>query len=104
MLKKMRQIFRFIASVSLLLTTISCECGYNACHKTDPKKLNIHLIAHSHDDVGWMVPADEYYNSVRVIITNVVKSLELSSQRKFTQVEIYFFHRWWREQSQQTQD
>ena len=87
-----------------LFTTIVGECGYNACHKTDPKKLNIHLIAHSHDDVGWMTTPDDYYNSVRTIIDSVVKQLEANSERRFTQVEMYFFHRWWKEQNQQTQD
>jgi len=28
----------------------------------------------------------------------------VSPNRRFTQVESYFFHRWWREQTQQTQD
>ena len=79
-------------------------CGYDACHKTDSKKLNIHMIPHSHDDVGWMTTPDDYYNAVREIITNVVKELQANPQRRFIQVEIYFFHRWWQEQNQQTRD
>ena len=101
----MRQILLFIAIVSILLTTISCLCGYNACHKTDPKKINFHLIPHTHDDVGWEQTPDGYYNSmVRRIITNVVKSLQVSPNRRFTYVEMFFFHRWWSEQNKQTQD
>ena len=98
----MKIILRLIA-LSLFVSLISSECGYNACHKTDNKKLNIHLIPHSHDDVGWMTTPDGYYESVRQIITNVVKSLEANASRRFIQVEQYFFHRWWTEQNAATQ-
>ena len=87
------------------LRPISSECGYNGCPKIDPKKLNIHVVAHSHDDVGYRSTPDRYYgDSVRDIITNVVKSLQANPQRRFIQVEIYFFHRWWKEQNQQMRD
>ena len=94
----------FVCLFPLIATSVSAECGYDSCHKTDHNKLNIHLIPHSHDDVGWMVTPDYYYDSVREIITAVTKSLHKESARKFTQVEIYFFHRWWKEQNKQTQD
>ena len=29
-------------------------CRYDACQATDPNKLNIHIVAHSHDDAGWL--------------------------------------------------
>ncbi len=94
-----------VLSLSLFVTTITAECGYSLCHKTDPKKLNIHLIAHSHDDVGWLRTVDDYYIfEVINIITNVVKSLQVSPNRKFTQVETYFFHRWWSEQNEDTKN
>ena len=30
------------------------KCGYQNCPKPKPGKINVHLIAHSHDDVGWL--------------------------------------------------
>ena len=98
----MYKILCLLICLGTALVEINGECGYSACHKTDPKKLNIHLIAHSHDDVGWMISADEYYNYVRTIINSVVTSLKANPERKFTQVEMYFFHRWWSEQNEQT--
>jgi hypothetical protein len=98
---KMSLILALILNLSIFVTKITAECGYSACHKTDPKKLNIHLIPHTHDDVGWMRTVDDYYNfEVRNIINNVVKSLQVSPNRKFTYVESYFFHRWWTEQNE----
>jgi lysosomal alpha-mannosidase len=92
-----------ITAITLSAKPIKAECGYNACPKTDPTKLNIHIIAHSHDDVGWLKTADHYYiDSVRDIITNVVKSLKSNANRKFTQVETYFFNHWWNEQTEDT--
>ena len=101
--KKMKEILYLCLCLLSLLTVISGECGYNQCRKTDPKKLNIHVIAHSHDDVGWELPADYLYDFfVRTIINSVVQALQVNPERKFTQVEMYFCHRWWREQNDTT--
>lgn len=36
-------------------------CGYDACNLGDPTKLNVHIVAHTHDDVGWLKTVDQYY-------------------------------------------
>jgi lysosomal alpha-mannosidase len=86
-----------------LVNEVIGECGYNSCPETDPKKLNIHVISHSHDDVGWVNSVDKLYeDEVEHVITNVIKSLSIKANRKFTQVETYFFNRWWIEQNNET--
>jgi hypothetical protein len=85
----MSLISAIVLSLSLFVTTIVAECGYSLCHKTGPKKLSIHLIPHSHDDVGWLRTVDEYYIFEVRNITNYVKSLQVSPNRRFTQVETY---------------
>jgi len=74
--------------------------------------LNIHVVSHTHDDVGWLKTPDEYYygaNSsiqnagVQYILDTVVMALQANPERKFIYVEIAFFYRWWREQNPTTQ-
>ena len=70
--------------------------------------INVHLIPHTHDDVGWIRTADEYFWGVRLrvekmqgpgqvqyILDTVIMALEQDPKRKFVYVEIYFFMKWW---------
>eukprot|EP00457_Paulinella_chromatophora_P000583 gb/GEZN01000583.1/.p1 GENE.gb/GEZN01000583.1/~~gb/GEZN01000583.1/.p1 ORF type:complete len:1193 (-),score=233.63 gb/GEZN01000583.1/:442-4020(-) len=76
--------------------------------KFDSGQLQVHLVAHTHDDVGWLKTVDQYYvgqNStiqvaaVQYILSNVLQMLQENPQRKFVYVEQAFFQRWWRQQS-----
>lgn len=84
---------------------------YNTSAGPVPDKLNVHLVAHTHDDVGWLKTVDQYYvgsnNSIQVaavqyILDSVISALQVDPNRKFIYVEQAFFQRWWREQTSTT--
>ncbi|KAM5582133.1 hypothetical protein ABKV19_011039 [Rosa sericea] len=91
-----------------LLAAKSEYIAYNTTAGIVPQKLNVHLVPHSHDDVGWLKTVDQYYvganNSIRGacvqnVIDSVISALLEDKNRKFIYVEIAFFQRWWRQQS-----
>ena len=64
----------------------------------------VHLINHTHDDVGWLKTVDEYFTgsktniqvaNVSQILDEVVNELLKNPDRKFTYVEMKFFSMWW---------
>uniref|UniRef100_A0AAV1T648 Alpha-mannosidase n=1 Tax=Peronospora matthiolae TaxID=2874970 RepID=A0AAV1T648_9STRA len=72
---------------------------YNTTSRVDPTKLNVHLIAHSHDDPGWLRNVDQYYvEKVQYILDTAVEELVRDPERQFMFVEQSFFQRWWHEQ------
>jgi len=79
------------------------SCGYEACHPTHPDLLNVHLVPHSHDDVGWLETVDQYYvDQVQFILDGVVRELKADPSKRFIYVEMAFFWRWFKEQDQAT--
>lgn len=73
--------------------------GYQACHPVDDNKINVHIIPHSHDDVGWLKTVDQYYyQNVQSIISSVIPALLENPDRRFVQVETAYFYMWWRDQ------
>ncbi|THD25757.1 Alpha-mannosidase [Fasciola hepatica] len=88
-------------------------CGYDACDLGLKGMLNVHLIPHTHDDVGWLKTVDQYYYGsnnaiqragVQYILDSVVQALAADPRRRFTYVEMAYFARWWRAQTLETQD
>ncbi|KAJ8363171.1 hypothetical protein SKAU_G00120020 [Synaphobranchus kaupii] len=86
-------------------------CGYKSCPETQPTMLNVHLVPHTHDDVGWLKTVDQYYYGerndiqhagVQYILDSVVEQLQQDPARRFIYVETAFFFRWWRQQNAET--
>jgi lysosomal alpha-mannosidase len=82
-------------------------------NKNTLNHLIVHVIAHTHDDVGWLKTVDQYYTGqnqsiqfagVQYILDNVIDALLKNPERKFIYVEIAFFMRWWREQNEYTKE
>ncbi|OMO52365.1 hypothetical protein COLO4_37248 [Corchorus olitorius] len=106
----------------ILIAILLCICWwcveakyivYNTTSKIVPGKLNVHLVAHTHDDVGWLKTVDQYYvgsnNSiqgacVQNVLDSIVPALLADKNRKFIYVEQAFFQRWWRDQSEAVQE
>ncbi|PRQ54348.1 putative alpha-mannosidase [Rosa chinensis] len=85
---------------------------YNTSQGIVAGKLNVHLVPHTHDDVGWLKTVDQYYvgsnNSiqgacVQNVLDSLIPALLADKNRKFIYVEIAFFQRWWRDQSDAVQ-
>lgn len=124
LLEMERQRFDLLSFISLFGIIISCpasaepECGYASCPVIDPDVLNVHLVAHSHDDVGWQKTVDQYYEGitrrewvdwrenrkagVQYTINTAVEELAMDPEKRYIQVETAFFWRWWKQQDEET--
>lgn len=121
---------RLSTSLVLLLTVLSAsrcsavplehvgsfaEKPSSECKLPEGARVDVHLVPHTHDDVGWLKTVDEYYyganNSiqhagVQYILDSVMEALANSEPdlpRHFIYVEIAFFIRWYRQQDEKTQ-
>ena len=95
----------------LLLLQLPLFSSAFVCSKSPRNEddvLQIHLVPHTHDDVGWLKTVDEYYyganNSIQIagvqyILDSVIPALEADPTRHFIYVEIAFFSRWWMQQT-----
>ncbi|XP_038060793.1 lysosomal alpha-mannosidase-like [Patiria miniata] len=104
----------FLAFLSILAFSsggVLATCGYKGCPATVPGMLNVHLVPHTHDDVGWLKTVDQYYYGdknkiqnagVQYILDTVIAELVEDPAKRFIYVEIAFFSRWWNEQTDKT--
>ena len=98
---------------------------FQSCNLGLPDKLNVHIVAHTHDDVGWLKTVDQYYygcelrfdlvkfykliflahpeitkKNVQYILDSVIDALVQNPDRRYIYVEMAFFWRWWNQQSE----
>lgn len=71
------------------------------------RTLNVHIVPHTHDDVGWLKTVDQYFYGlnntiqqahVSLILDNVLSELQdpyTTHNRTFTYVEMKFFSKWY---------
>jgi alpha-mannosidase len=104
--------------IAALLALAACDANaatlrkkpmrYNVQSERVEGKVNVHIVPHTHDDVGWLKTVDQYYyganNSIQhanvnSILDAMVAGLLEDPNRRFIYVEQAFFQRWWAEQS-----
>ncbi|KAM7276612.1 hypothetical protein ACFE04_018478 [Oxalis oulophora] len=101
-----------LSNVNIVVVESKC-IEYNTSSTIVPGKLNVHLVPHTHDDVGWLKTVDQYYVGsnntiqgacVQNVLDSLVPALLADHNRKFIYVEQAFFQRWWREQREKTKN
>ena len=90
-----------------------CPAPYSLCNPGIEGMVNVHIVPHTHDDVGWLKTVDQYYYgsntknqnaAVQYILDSVIGELAKNPSRRFVYVELAFFWRWWNEQNDVTRN
>jgi len=48
-------------SIEPIWTTDTCPKAYSHCNLGKDGYINIHMVSHTHDDVGWLKTVDQYF-------------------------------------------
>lgn len=107
----LRLLLVFVAILAYVIgapASIEAEaCGYESCHPVKDGFVNVHIVAHTHDDVGWLKTVDQYYYGsktkiqhagVQYILDSVLSALQRNPKRRFIYVETAYLWKWWKHQ------
>ncbi|CAD5229226.1 unnamed protein product [Bursaphelenchus okinawaensis] len=80
------------------------SCSWDNCPSFDSENdINVHIIPHTHDDMGWIKTVDDYYTGakkrlvnvgVQFIYDSVIDELSKDKDRRFVFAEVGFLMRW----------
>ena len=61
--------------------------------------LNVHIVPHSHMELGYIKSTDDYYSEyVKHIFPSVFMELQNDPAKTFTCSEVFYFHKWYKDQ------
>eukprot|EP01080_Neovahlkampfia_damariscottae_P000039 gene39-4290_t len=82
-------------SLLLLLLFGLFSLIHSEYQKLDNQNISVHLLPHSHWDVGWLKTIDEYYEyDVTYVITNIIQNNEKDKNLRFVFSEITYIQMW----------
>ncbi|KAF8386147.1 aman-1 [Pristionchus pacificus] len=81
------------------------SCSWNTCNEwsSDPNIINVHIVPHTHDDLGWIKTVDQYFFGskpelvpvgVQYIYNTVIDEVAKDPARRFSFAETGFLTRW----------
>lgn len=66
-------VLKALFAIGLLLLASACIISSAHVTKTEEEKLNVHIVPHTHDDVGWLRTVDQYYIERELLHTSTNK-------------------------------
>ncbi|CAF0946516.1 unnamed protein product [Brachionus calyciflorus] len=77
------------------------EITYDQNQWSQEKKLNVIIVPHSHNDPGWILTFEEYFQQrTKNILDTIVNTLIEKSTRKFIWAETSYLSLWWTQASE----
>ena len=74
------------------------DIKYKTSQWSKDNKLNVIVIPHSHNDPGWLMTFEEYFEQrTRNILNTIVNALSQKESRKFVWAETSYLSLWWKQ-------